>query len=389
MSERVDAVVIGGGINGVSIAYALRRAGAGRVMLLEKGHIASGPTGLSSGVVRQHYSTESLAAMARDSLKVWQNFDEVIGGDAGFVQCGVVFFAGARDAGAVRSSYEMHRRIGIREELLGPEALIELEPALYADDIEVGAYEPDGGYADPAAAAFGFADAATRAGVEIRRNTEVLAVTVDQGRVHSVLTAVGRVHTETVVVAAGPWTPKIVATAGIHLPIRASRHAVVMFRRPPVWTQDTLVFGDLVRGWYFKPESGAQIMTGSIRDTADSVDCEDFSRVPSEEERTEYGAALMHRLPIMKEGSVSGGWAALYDVTPDWQPIIGELEIRGLFCAAGFSGHGFKIAPAIGTAVSQLVMSGACTDYDLQPFAPQRFLQSTSSHGSYSFGILG
>lgn len=88
------------------------------------------------------------------------------------------------------------------------------------------------------------------------------------------------------------------------------------------------------------------------------------ARSANEEERAEYGAALMHRLPIMKEGSVSGGWAALYDVTPDWQPISGELEIRGLFCAA-------------------------CTDYDLQPFAPQRFLQSTSSHGSYSFGILG
>lgn len=389
MSEIADVVVVGGGINGVSSAYALKKAGARSVVLIEKGHVASGPTGLSSGVVRQHYSNEPLAAMARDSVRVWQHFDDLIGGDAGFVQCGVVFFAGPEDAPAVRASYEMHRRIGIREELLDPQALLDLEPALYADDIEIATYEADGGYADPAAAANSFASAAARFGVEIRRNTEVLELESDGRGVCAVRTSAGRLQTRTVVLAAGPWTARLAATAGIDLPIRASRHPVVMLRRPASWRQDVPVFGDLVRGWYFKPESGGQIMVGSIHDIDDSTDVEHFSRIPSEQEREEYADAIVHRFPIMKEGSHNGGWAALYDVTPDWQPILGELPVPGLFCAAGFSGHGFKIAPAIGTIVTELILSGRSTTYDIAAFSPGRFARATSSHGSYSFGIIG
>ena len=135
MTNTADAIVIGGGINGCSTAYALAKRGVRRVVLLEKGHIASGPTGRSSGIVRQHYSHETLAAMARDSVRVWADFANQIGGDAGFVPCGVVFAAGEREADAVRATVAMQRRIGVNATMLSVDDMRALEPALDGDGL--------------------------------------------------------------------------------------------------------------------------------------------------------------------------------------------------------------------------------------------------------------
>jgi glycine/D-amino acid oxidase-like deaminating enzyme len=182
MSKTADIVVIGGGINGCSTAYYLAKRGVKNILLVEKGHIASGPTGRSSGIVRQHYTLRTLAEMARDSVHIFQHFQEEFGGDAGFVQCGVVFFCGAENAAVLRQSVEMHQRLGIRETLLSAYELKKMEPQLFHDDIACGAYEPDGGYADPALAANSICEAAQRLGVEVMRRTQVAGLKVEQGR---------------------------------------------------------------------------------------------------------------------------------------------------------------------------------------------------------------
>ncbi len=173
MTKTADVVVIGGGVNGVSAAYHLAGHGVKNVVLVEKDHIASGPTGLSSGIVRQHYTLETLSKMARDSVRVFADFKEVIGGDAGFVQCGVAFIGSSDGAAVLRETVEMHQRIGIDERLLTAEELRELEPALSVDDVAYGAYEGGGGYADPSLTANSFCEAAVREGVEVLRGTEV------------------------------------------------------------------------------------------------------------------------------------------------------------------------------------------------------------------------
>ncbi|HEV7178875.1 MAG TPA: FAD-dependent oxidoreductase, partial [Candidatus Baltobacteraceae bacterium] len=362
MTITADAVVIGGGINGCTSAYSLKKRGVERVLLIEKGHIASGPTGLSSGVVRQHYSHATLSAMARDSVAVWRNFDERIGGSAGFVQCGVVFFSGPRDAQPVRTAVEMHRRMGIDERIMSADELREIEPRLYTGDIAVGAYDAGGGYADPALAAAGFAAAAEREGVEIVRGTEVTGFRIHGGRLRSVLTTAGEISTDCCVNVAGPWGGRVAALAGVSLPIKASRHPVVVTRRAPRWAGPTVVWGDLVNGWYFKPDGVTHMLIGSIHDIEGEADIENHLTVPTIEEVEAYVSAIVKRFPVMEEGSVHGGWAALYDVTPDWHPIIAAIpEVAGFYCAVGFSGHGFKIGPAVGTIVSELVTEGRCS----------------------------
>jgi sarcosine oxidase, subunit beta len=390
--KTANVVVIGGGINGCCTAHSLAKRGVRNVLLVEKGHIASGPTGRSSGVIRQHYTHETLASMARDSIQVWNEFDERIGGDAGFVRCGVVFFASEKQTQSLRSTAEMMRRIGIRTAVMSRGELVKMEPMLFADDIECGVYEPDGGYADPALAANSFAEAAKRLGVEVMQRTTVLGLRIEHDAIRAVVTDHGEISTDCVVNVAGPWGPEIAAMAGVHIPIVPSNHPVVILERPASWSGATPCWGDLINGWYFKPEKSAGIMVGSIQDIRDDGprDMEDFPTKPSYAEIEDHSAGILKRFPIMKNGLAHGGWCGVYDVTPDWQPVIDKIgEVQGFYCAVGFSGHGFKIAPAVGQVVSELVLDGGCSAYDIHMFRCGRFAEKQSSRGNYKYGIVG
>ena len=392
MSKTAEVVVIGGGINGASIAYNLAHDGVKNVVLVEKGHIASGPTGRSSGIVRQHYTLPTLAKMAHDSIHVFESFAQRIGGDAGFVQCGVVFFCGPHNEAAMRKTIAMHHGLGIQEEILTGAELRKLEPFLASDDIAIGGYEPDGGYADPALAANNFAEAAAQLGVEILRHTLVTSLRIEAGKIAGVVTDKGEISSRTVINVAGPWGKAIAAMAGVHIPIQPSRHPVVILQRPAAWRSSTPVWGDLVRGWYFKPERGAGLMVGSLSEAAHHTmaDIETYSTVPSYEEVETYSDATLKRFPVMLEGMAQGGWAGLYDVTPDSQPVIDRIgEVPGFYCAVGFSGHGFKLGPAVGVLMSELVRTGQCTTYDISSFRHTRFREGCSSKGAYEYSIVG
>src|SRR5690349_15455166 len=248
--KTADIVIIGGGITGACAAYRLAERGAKNVLLVEQRYIASGPTGRSSGIVRQHYTIETLAAMARDSVKVFKNFAEQIGGHAGFVETGVVFLASPSSADALKATVAMHQRIGIRETFVTAADLKKMEPQLDPGDIACGSYEPDGGYADPALTANSFVAAARRLGVEVMTRTRVQGIQIEHGRITGVLTEHGTIGTRTVINAAGPWGRAVAAMAGVEIPIRPTRHAVVILQRPANWRTPPLPWIDLVTGWY-------------------------------------------------------------------------------------------------------------------------------------------
>jgi sarcosine oxidase subunit beta len=387
-----DVVVIGGGVNGCSTAYHLAKAGVRRVVLVEKSHVASGPTGLSSGVVRQYYTLEPLAMMARDSVKVLENFGEIVGGEAGFVQCGIVFMNGPVDDDVMRESVEMHQRIGIEEKLLSAGELLQMEPQLNTEGIVHGAYEPQGGYADPALVANSFASAAEREGVVILRNTEVTSINVSSGRIAGVLTTKGEIATEVAVNVAGPWGKQIANMAGVDIPLSASRHPVHVLERPPVWHTPTPVWVDLVNGWYFKPEGMHGMMVGSLTEVpADqNVRIEGYGMKTSFDETVPYSEGIVNRFPVMADGTATTGWAGLYDVTPDGLPVIDRFPaVEGFFCAVGWNGHGFKTSPALGALMAELVTTGACTRYDISIFRHDRFDATTGKRSKSRYQIIG
>ena len=392
MNKTAEVIVIGGGINGSSIAYRLARDGVKNVVLVEKGHIASGPTGRSSGIVRQHYTSPTLAKMACDSVHVFENFATEVGGDAGFVQCGVIFFCGPNDEAAMRKTVAMHHSLGIREEILTGDELRKMEPFLASEDIAIGAHEPLGGYADPALAANSFAAAASGLGVELLRRTRVTNLCVEAGKIAGVVTDQGEISSRTVINVAGPWGSEIAAMAGVHIPIQPSRHPVVILQRPVQWRTATPVWGDMVTGWYYKPERGAGLMVGSIseKDQHTPANIETYSTSPAYEEVERFSEATVKRFPLMAEGLAQGGWAGIYDVTPDSQPVIDRIdEVEGFYCAVGFSGHGFKIGPAVGVLMSELVRNGKCTTYDIEIFRYARLREGRSSRSAYAYGIMG
>lgn len=392
MTRTADIVVIGGGINGCSIAYHLAKRGVKKVVLLERRHVASGPTGRSSGIIRQHYTIGTLAAMARDSLRTFQRFEEEIGGSAGFVQTGVVFIAGRQGAAALTRSVEAHQRLGIRTSVVSADDLHKMEPFLYHDDLACGAYEPDSGYADPALAANSFCEAAQREGVEVLQRTPVTGLKMERGEIRGVITEAGEIAAGTVINVAGPWGAQIAAMAGVEIPIIPSRHPVALLQRPARWRKPTPVWLDLVNGGYFKPEGRAGIVVGSIKTEEGEIraDLESSPETVEYETIAEYSEAIMKRFPVMNEGVAQGGWAGLYDVTPDWQPVIDRIpEVKGFYCAVGFSGHGFKLAPAVGTIMSELVLEGRCTSYDTSIFRSARFREGQLTRSQYDYCIIG
>jgi len=391
VTRTAEAVVIGGGVNGSSIAYHLARAGVKNVVLVEKGHIASGPTGRSSGIVRQHYTIRTLAEMARDSLRIFQKFAEHVGGDAGFVQTGCVFTCPERDTAALRTTVAMHQSRGIRAEILTAEQVQGIEPGISPHGIALAAYEPDAGYADPSLTANSFAQAAEALGVQVLRKTEVTTIRTNANRVEAVLTDAGEIATRTAINAAGPWGGHIAAMAGVDLPIYATRHPVVLLRRPASWRTPTPVWLDVVDGWYYKPELSPTLMVGSMHVGQDQkADLITYATAPTYQEVEQYSEAALRRFPALSEGLATGGWAGLYDVTPDGQPVIDRIAgLDGFYCAAGFSGHGFKLSPAVGAAVTELVTKGQSETYDLTPFRFTRFREGQLTRSAYEYSIVG
>lgn len=392
MGRNADAVVIGAGINGCATAYHLAKRGLKKVVLLEQRFVASGPTGRSSGIIRQHYTLPTLALMARDSLRTFQHFADETGDSAGFVQCGVVFLAGEAQAPQFQCTVAMHQQLGIRTSLLSPQDLLGLDSLVHVDDVACASYEPDGGYADPTLAANAFCNAARAAGVEVRLHTPATGIRLERGQVAGVITATEEISTGEVVNVAGPWGANVAAMVGVDIPITPSRHCVVMLQRPRPWRESTPVWADLINAAYYKPDGVDRIMVGSIsqQEGEAGTDIEGYSSEVDYETIAAYSELMAKRFPVMNEGEARGGWAGLYDVTPDWQPVIASItDVPGFHCAVGFSGHGFKLAPAVGRIMAELVLDGRCSSYDISPFRYERFSQGKLSHSAYAYGIIG
>src|SRR5205085_1153522 len=182
--------------------------------------------------------------------------------------------------------------------------------------------------------------------------------------VSAVVTDKGEIATRAVVNACGPWAKEVAAMVGADLPIFATRHPVLILQRPPSWRTNIPVWIDLVDAWYYKPERNTAIMVGSMQNfvEGETADIEGYSTVPDYTEVERYSEATVKRFPIMEQGLAQGGWAGIYDMTPDGQPVLDAVpEVPGFFCAAGFSGHGFKLSPAIGKVMAEVVTGGKAT----------------------------
>jgi sarcosine oxidase subunit beta len=392
VSETADVVVIGGGVTGASIAFHLAERGVRRVTLLEKAALASGPTGRSTAIVRQHYSNEVTARMALESLRVFQTWGERVGGDCGFTCTGFLVGVQEADRAALEGNVALQRGVGIDVRLVAGDELRRLEPQLFAEDLAVAAWEPESGYCDPVSTTTSLAEAARARGARIVQGREVSGVRVEGGRVTGVETTAGPVAAPAVVVAAGPWAQRLTAAVGASLPIEASRHPVCAFRRPADFGRAPMIYADFVNQFYLRPEIGELCLVApstrrppasSPTPTATTPAVNDLDTI------TDFGGRATRRYPVLEHGFSRGGWAGIYDVTPDWHPVLDAIdEVPGLFVAAGFSGHGFKLCPAVGRMVAELVTTGRRAG-GVEFFRADRFRTGRSIRGRYDYSIVG
>lgn len=390
MSSVADVIVIGGGVTGVSVAWHLARAGAGRVVILERRFLAAGGTGRSVGIIRQLYPTPETMMMVRRSLEVYRRFEEVVGGPSGYVGCGALIGVGPTLRPALERALALQRRLGITAEVLDPAEVRRIEPRLDPTGLEAVVYEPDSGYADPAGVTQSYATAARSLGVRIEQETEVTAFVRAGERVLGVLTQRGeRIEAPVVVNAAGLWAGGVARLAGLELPLVIGRHPVFILERDPAFGPPHPVYLDLARGVYLRPETGNLTLTGSLTEdeSRHPVDPEALGAPVGLDEATEALARASRALPPLAEARYRQGYAGAFDITPDWMPILDAAPVEGLWIAAGMSGHGFKLAPAVGELMCALI-TGARPPVDPGPFRFQRFETAAAPSGTFVSSYL-
>jgi glycine/D-amino acid oxidase-like deaminating enzyme len=387
MANTADAVIIGGGVMGCGILYNLAEQGLTNTLLLERDVLASGSTSKSQAILRMHYSNEVTSSLAWKSLEIFKNFEELTGTPSGYTRTGYFLIVGREDREAMFENVAMHQRLGIASEIVSIEDMRELAPMLAVEGDESFAYESESGYADPYSVTLGFANRAREMGARVQDGTNVSGIEVTGGKVTAVLTADGRIETDVAVVAAGPWSDRLLSAVGVDVPIRPLRHQVVVLRRPPGLDADHPIVADNLNGFSARPDIGGLTMIGAGEE--EFVDADTFNQGVDMEVVQPTFQAIAKRIPAMSRAVFRGGWSGAFTVTPDWHPILDRIEgIDGLYCAVGFSGHGFKESPMIGKAMAELIVRGAAECVDISMLNLNRFETGDLLRSRYAMQVL-
>lgn len=391
MSDRYDVIIIGAGIMGCSCAFQLAQRGL-KVALVEKTTIGEGPSGESSAIIRQHYSNELTARMALHSLGVFQNFEEIVGDQCGFTRTGFVILVEAKDRAGLEHNLALQRRVGIKVERLSLEALREIMPGVDVADLTAAAYEPDSGYADPYLTVNAYARAARRLGATVYLDTQVVGVRFQGDKVVGVDTPKDKLDAPMVLNTAGAWGAQVAALAGVQAPINSCRVQVAFFRRPPGHEAAHPVVGDFANSVYFRSETGQITLVGLI-DPGEAkavVDPDNYNKRLDAGFVLDVGERLVRRYPAMELSESTGGYSSLYGITPDWHPVIDQVPAgSGFTICAGFSGHGFKLAPAIGAMVAGMLTGESEPEFDPHLFRLDRYAAGEPIQGQYEYSIVG
>ena len=385
--ETADVVVIGAGANGVSTAFHLAKLGAGRVVVVEQGHLAAGASGKSGALVRTSYANEPETRLAVESIKYFANWGELVGGDCGFQKIGLLTFTAPEYRDRLEARVAMHREFGVDARLIRPEDARDLDPSLYVDDVELVEYEPDSGFADPNATVFGFARAAATLGVEFRLGTRATRILTEGGRVTGVETSGGTIQAPVAVVAAGAWANGLFAPLGIDLGLVPIEAQVVVFRWAAERAPRHLTYIDSINQSWMRPIDGNCTLIGSEGGVKLSPDPDAYPETVRREYVEQCRAALVKRVPAMRHATMRGNWAGILMFSPDSRPIIDQLpQYDGLFCMTGDSGTSFKTSPAIGKCLAEWIVQGRATTVDLTPFRASRFAEGAAWEDAFEYG---
>jgi sarcosine oxidase subunit beta len=377
---QADAVVIGGGIIGASVAHFLTELGYGQVALVEKSRICGGSTRYSAAHVRQHYTNEVAIRLAVRAAGMFANAEEALGGDVGFVQDGYMVIAPPGEEQALIDIVPVQQRHGVRTALLQPDEVAERWPELALDGVALACFEEPSGHADPRRTVAALVRSPARHGLKVHEGCRVLGVSTANGRIAGVVTGDGEIATDVVVNATGPWGNTIGAMVGIEYPLRFSREHEAIFEAPSGFGRIPVI-SDVTQRLYFRNVGPNRVLVGEgWPKEPEPADPETYDDGTDREHLERMVPKLVRRLPRLGPtltasdwgGAFVTGYSGVYDITDDWYPIVGEEEIGGYFSAFGGSGHCFKLGPTIGESLAH-VIAGHEPPVDISELSGARF----------------
>jgi len=354
MKSKADAVIIGGGVIGLAIAYNLAKKGMDDIVVLEREYLGSGATGRCGAGIRQQWGTEMNCRLARKSMDIFENMNELLETkmDIELKQQGYLLLAFSdKEMEQFRKNLELQARENIPSREVTPEEAKEIVPHLNIDDVAGATFCPTDGHANPFLVVKAYEDAARRLGVEINTFTEAIDITKEAGRITGVQTDKGFIATDKVVNAAGGYSCQIGEMVGLDLPVKPERHEILVTERvEPFQGPMVMSFSYNI---YCQQTPGGPFLMGF----GDPDEPASFNRKSSWHFLEEMAKKTYKLLPPLGELRVVRQWAGLYNITPDRQPIITESrEVPGFYMAIGFSGHGFMIAPMTGILMSEMIL---------------------------------
>ncbi|KOG42879.1 NAD(P)/FAD-dependent oxidoreductase [Streptomyces resistomycificus] len=369
MTTRVGAVVIGGGVMGTSIACHLARAGVRDVVLVERDELASGSTSKAAGGVRAQFSDELNIRLATRSLEAFARFEQDTGHDIGLHRVGNLFLLSTpEDVASFEESVRLQNSLGVPSRMIDPAEARRLSPLIRTEGLLAAAFSPDDGHCTPEAVVHGYARAARRYGARVLRHCEVTGIEVHGDEITAVTTSTGRIATGTVICAAGAWSRGIAAMVGLDLPVEPLRRQIAVTEPVDGLPPGLPMTIDFTTSLYFHAEGPGLLVGMSDPDERPGFATDTHDRwIPR------LGEAMEQRAPALLDLRRTGGWAGLYELTPDHNALIGEApSVSRFLYATGFSGHGFLQGPAVGEVVRDLYL-GRVPFVDVTPLSVGRF----------------
>ncbi|MDQ0584509.1 NAD(P)/FAD-dependent oxidoreductase [Streptomyces rishiriensis] len=369
MNTHASVVVIGGGVMGTSIACHLAAAGVRDVLLVERDELAAGSTSKAAGGVRAQFSDELNIRLGARSLESFGRFEEETGYDIGLRRVGYLFLLSTpEEVASFEAGVRLQNALGVPSRMIDPAEARRLSPLIRTDGLLAAAFSPDDGHCTPEAVVHGYAAAARRHGARILRHTAVTGIERRGDTITAVRTTLGRITTDTVVCAAGAWSRAVGAMAGVELPVQPLRRQIAVTEPVPGLPPDLPMTIDFTSSLYFHGEGPGLLVGMSDPDERPGFATDTHDRwIPR------LAAAMERRAPALLDLRRTGGWAGLYEVTPDHNALIGEASSVSRFLyATGFSGHGFLQGPAVGEVVRDLIL-GRVPFVDVTPLSADRF----------------
>ncbi len=355
-----DAIVIGAGITGASIAYHLKVQGAKNVLLVERNAPASGGTGASAACIRQNYSSPLMARLARRAVEQFRIMADELGMDGGFDNCGYHMIVPADMVEGLTRNIAVQRQQGVLAEFMTDAQIAERCAWLNMEGVAAVTWEPEGGCADPVRSTEAYVHGFKQRGGEVRLKTPVRRLLRERDRIVGVETDQGQLHAAWVVNAAGPFSTFLAASAQISLPMRVIREQDTVWEARSNRPLPIPVLAVAIDGIYIRRLTGTRYVIGRGF-PKEYVDCDPYNfKVTADPEFiSDVMTRTEHRIPAFSGAKLIDSYASYYDVTLDWHPYLGpRRDVQGYCDASGGSGHGFKFGPSFGESIAKWLITG-------------------------------